>query len=163
MVDVEKRAEALGLAIPPAPAPKGSYVPVVRVGELLFTSGAGPVRFGTRLHCGYVGGEVSVDQAREAARVAVLNALGVLREALGTLDHVRQVIRLTGYVRSAPGFTGQTAVIDAASDLLVSLLGQCGKHARSAIGVAELPFGISVEIDLVVAAAGPPSPAGRPM
>lgn len=159
MADLEKRVKALGLHIPPAPAPKGSYVPVVRVGDLLFTSGMGPLRSGARIHSGYVGGEVSVDQARAAAQVAVLNALGVLREALGTLDRVGQVIKLTGYVRSSPGFTGQTVVIDAASDLLISLFGESGRHARSAIGVAELPFGISVEIELVVAAAGPALPA----
>ena len=126
MGDIESRAASLGLTVPPAPSPKGSYLPFVRVGDLLFTSGVGPVRSGTRIQSGYVGDDVSLEQAREAARVAVLNALGIVREALGTLDRVRQIVRLTGYVRSAPGFIEQADAVDAASRVIVWLFGDRG-------------------------------------
>ncbi len=138
----------LGLEIPPCPRPRGAYVPAVLVGELAFTSGMGPVRGGVRHHIGYVGGGISVTLAREAAEIATLNAVAALGSVV-SLDRVAGIVRLTGYVRSAPGFTDQPKVIDAASTLLTRLFGEAGRHARSAIGVTELPFGISVEIEMI--------------
>jgi enamine deaminase RidA (YjgF/YER057c/UK114 family) len=149
--DVAAAARALGVVIPPAPKPQGSYRPAVIHAGVAYSSGMGPMLDGHRMHLGYVGGDVTVDQACEAARVAVVNALAAVAEAAGGLDKVIRILRVTGYVRSAPGFTSQVDVLNAASELLTNLFGQRGQHARSAIGVAELPFGIPVEIELVAA------------
>lgn len=147
---IEKRASELNITIPESPKPQGNYRPALVTGNLAFTSGMGPILNGVRRNIGYVGGDTTVKQAAESARIAVLNALGALRSILGDLDRIECVIRLTGYVRSAPGFCEQIEVMDAASDLLFELFGESGRHVRSAIGVAELPFGIPVEIELIV-------------
>jgi enamine deaminase RidA (YjgF/YER057c/UK114 family) len=144
------RLAELGLSLPPASPPAGKYLPGVRSGTLLFVSGQTPTVDGRPTVTGYVGREVSVMQARDAARLAALNALALAATAAGSLDHVRRIIRLTGYVRSAPGFSEQPAVINGASELLIDIWGADGQHARSAIGVAELPGGAPVEIELVV-------------
>ena len=146
---IERRALALGIEIPPAPRPQGSYTPALVVNGMAFTSGMGPMLDGVRRNLGYVGGDVTVEDASEAARIAVLNALSALRWVLGSLDEISRIIRLTGYVRSAPGFCSQTTVIDAASNILLELFREKGEHVRSALGVAELPFGIPVEIELI--------------
>lgn len=146
---IEERALALGIEIPLTPNPQGSYAPALVVNNIAFTSGMGPILNGVRRNLGYVGGDVTVDDASDSARIAVLNALSALRWALGSLDKITRIIRLTGYVRSAPGFCGQTAVIDSASNILLELFRENGEHVRSALGVAELPFGIPVEIELI--------------
>jgi len=144
------RLAELGLSLPPLSAPAGKYLPGVRSGSLLFVSGQTPTVNGRPTVTGYVGREVSVIQARDAARLATLNALALAATAAGSLDQVRRIIRLTGYVRSAAGFSEQPAVINGASELLIEIWGADGQHARSAIGVAELPGGAPVEIELVV-------------
>jgi enamine deaminase RidA (YjgF/YER057c/UK114 family) len=146
---VLQAARRLGITIPPCPRPAGAYRPAVLVGDIAYTSGMGPARDGVRHHVGYVGGDISVGEAMDAARIAVLNAVATLQSVASSLDQVRRIVRLTGYVRSAPGFGDQPKVVDAASELLEQLFGEAGAHARSAIGVAELPFGISVEIELI--------------
>lgn len=146
---IERRALTLGIELPPIPRPQGSYTPALVVNGMAFTSGMGPMQNGVRRNLGYVGGDVTVEDASEAARIAVLNALSALRWVLGSLDEIIRIIRLTGYVRSAPGFCSQITVIDAASNILLDLFQEKGEHVRSALGVAELPFGIPVEIELL--------------
>ncbi len=128
----------------------GLYVPAVRAGDLVFSSGAVPVRDGALTHAGKVGAEVSVEEAQAAARIAVVNALGAVRSEVGSLRRVMRVVRLAGYVASAPGFADQHLVMNAASQLLIDTFGDAGRCARSAVGVAELPFGVPVEVELVV-------------
>ena len=146
---IEARAKELGIEIPPTPTPQGNYLPALVIDNFVFTSGMGPMLNGMRLNIGYVGSEITIEQASESAKIAVLNALSAFRSSLGHLDQLERIVRLTGYVRSAPGFCEQVKVIDAASKLLTDLFGDRGKHVRSAIGVAELPFGIPVEIELI--------------
>jgi enamine deaminase RidA (YjgF/YER057c/UK114 family) len=150
-VSVRTRLETLGLSLPEAVAPAFEYVPVVVHAGVAWVSGQIP-RAGTEvLMTGKVGAEIGLEPAREAARACVLQALAQLEAALGNLDRVERVLKVTGFVASAAGFTQQPQVIDAASQLLVQALGEAGRHARSAIGVAELPRGVPVEIEFVVA------------
>jgi enamine deaminase RidA (YjgF/YER057c/UK114 family) len=149
--DVAAVARAMGVVIPPAPRPQGSYLPAAIHGGIAYSSGMGPMLDGERRHLGYVGCDVTLEQARAAARIAVLNAVAAVAEAAGGLEKITRILRITGYVRSAPNFTNQVGVLNAASELLTDLFGERGQHARSAIGVAELPFGIPVEIELVAA------------
>ena len=165
------RLAALGLALPTAPVPLAAYVPAVRTGSLVFTSGQLPLVDGALAVTGVVGEEagapswpggpplVDPDAARELARTAALNALAVVAAALAgagaeggaaALERVVRVVKLVGYVASAPGFTGQPRVVDGASALLGEVLGDAGRHARSAVGVAALPLGAPVEVELVV-------------
>jgi enamine deaminase RidA (YjgF/YER057c/UK114 family) len=141
------------IPLPEPLQPFGLYVPAVRTGNLVFLSGAGPVRSDGTLVTGRVGtddGDLSPTQAREAARLTGLRLLAALRAELGDLDRVERVVKLLGFVRCAPDFTGQPAVVDGCSELLVEVLGEAGRGARSAVGVAALPFGIPVEIEAVV-------------
>ncbi len=145
------RLEALGLKLPEAIAPAFEYVPVVVHAGVAWVSGQIP-RAGTEiLMTGKVGADVDLEAARAAARTCVLQGLAQLELALGSLDRVVRVLKVTGFVASASGFVQQPQVIDAASQLLVQAFGEAGRHARSAVGVAELPRGVPVEIELVVA------------
>jgi len=147
---VEDRLRARGLALPGPAARFGAYSPVTQAGSLYFTAGTGPTRGREVLIVGKVDAEVSVDRAREAAQIATLNALANLKAALGTLDRVSRVVKLNGYVASSPGFGEQPRVLDAASELLVAAFGEAGRAARAAIGAAELPLNMSVEVELTV-------------
>lgn len=147
---VESRLKELGHELPPCPKPMASYVPWVRAGNLVFVAGQGPMRDEKPTHVGYVGKDLTLEQAQEAARVACLNVLAAAKDAVGSLDKIKRVVKVTGFVRSAPGFTDQPKVINGASDLLVQALGEKGKHARAAVGCNELPMGISVEIEAVL-------------
>ncbi len=149
-MSLEQQLNKLGFKLPPAPKPVATYVPATRVGELLFLSGVVPSRDGKLLYHGKLGAELSVQDGYEATQYTLLNALAIIREELGSLEQVKQVVRMTGYVASADGFTGQPAVVNGASDLLVQLFGENGRHARIAIGVAELPLGAPVELELIV-------------
>ncbi len=144
---IESRLTELGIELPAAPAPAATYVPFLRVGDLLFVSGqisAGPDGPVT----GTLGGPDDVERGREAARLCALSLLAQVRAACdGDLDRLRRVVKLTGFVASAPRFTDQPKVVNGASDLLAEVLGEAGRHTRSAVGVAALPFGVSVEID----------------
>lgn len=149
-MSVEARLAELGLSLPAAAAPAFNYVPVTVWGDLAFVSGQLPKVDGEVRVRGKVGADVSPEEAREAARICALQALACLRQELGSLERVERVVKVTGFVASAPGFSGQPAVIDAASDLLTSVFGDRGRHARSAVGVFELPRNAPVEIELIV-------------
>ncbi|MFO0701419.1 MAG: RidA family protein [Nitrospira sp.] len=146
----EAKLKELGLTLPAPPKPVANYVPVVRVGDLLFLSGVLPSRDGQLIMTGKLGQELSIAQGMEASRVAVLNGLSIIRSAAGSLDHVKQIVKMVGHIASAPGFTDQPQVLNGASDLLVSMFGDAGRHARVAVGAAELPRQAPVEIELIV-------------
>ena len=158
----EARVKALGIELPPAPRPLGSYVTAARSGNLLFTSGHGPLRDGRVAYQGKVGRELTVEQGQEAARLTGLNLLATVRDAIGSLDRVRRVVKVLGMVQCADDFTDQPKVINGFSDLMVEVFGDAGRHARSAVGMGSLPFGIPVEIEMVLEISGPAGPAGRP-
>lgn len=152
MSATERLAE-LGLELPAVAAPVAAYVPAVRVGDQVWTSGQLPVVSGRLEVTGVVGdgeGAVAPDVAAGLARTAVLNALAAVAEQAGSLDRVRRVVKVVGFVASEPGFTGQPRVVDGASRLLGEVFGEAGIHARSAVGVAALPLGAPVEIEIVV-------------
>jgi len=151
----EEKLRALGLELPPAPKPVGSYVPAVRSGNLVFVSGQLPMKDGELMTQGHVGGEVALDEARQCARQAALNALAAVAAELGGLKHVARIVRVTGYVASAPGFTEQAKVLNAASELLAEVFGEAGRHSRIAVGAAELPLGAPVELELVIECIAP--------
>lgn len=146
----EARLAALGIALPEPVAPAALYLPCVRTGDLLFLAGHGPIRADGSVIRGKVGADLDVDAGREAARVTGLRLLTTIRAELGTLDRVVRVVKLLGMVNTAPGFNQTPAVIDGCSALLLEVFGEAGRHARSAVGMAELPFDIAVEIEAVV-------------
>lgn len=150
MPDTSARLAELGIELPQPPAALGAYVPYLVAGELLYTSGVLPLSHGELRCAGMVGADLDVETAAAGARLCALNLLSLMRAATGSLDAVRQVLRLEGYVRSAPGFTAQPAVINGASELMVAVLGDRGRHTRTAVGAAELPLGAAVEISAVV-------------
>lgn len=146
----ENKLRELGLELPEVPAPAGSYVPAVRAGAFLFTAGQLPFENGELRVKGKVGDAVTPEQAQKAARTCALNALAAVASEAGGLSNVRRVVKVTGFVASAPGFNGQPAVVNGASDLLGEVFGEAGLHARSAVGVAELPLDAPVEVELIV-------------
>ena len=146
----EARLAELKITLPPAPKPVATYIPAVRAGNLLFLSGTGPFKDGAIVYAGKLGKDLTVEQGYEAARLTLLNALAMVRQELGTLDRVTRVVRLTGHVASAEGFTQQPAVINGASDLLVQIFGEAGRHARLALGAAELPLNMAIELELIL-------------
>ena len=146
----EDRLRELSIELPPPIQPLGSYCTYVRSGSLLFLSGHVPVREGQMVHAGKVGGDLTLEQGQAAARFTALNCLATIRAAVGSLDRVRRVVRMTGYVLSAPGFSQQAAVLNAASDLFAEVFGPAGVHVRTAVGVAELPANATVELELTV-------------
>ena len=146
---IEERLRELGIELPPPPSAVASYVPVRVSGSLAFVAGQVPLVEGEMLHPGKLGAEVSLEQGAEAARRCALQVLAALREALGSLDRVRGIVQVSVFVASAAGFTDESKVANGASDLLVEVFGDAGRHARAAVGVAELPLGASVEIALL--------------
>ena len=149
MTSPAERLAALGLTLPPVAAPGGAYVPAVRAGQFVYTAGQIPTADGKVLAVGKVGGEVSVPDAAVLARTCALNALAAAAAAAGGLQAIRRIVKVTGFVASAPGFTGQPQVVNGASELLIDVFGEDGRHARSAVGVAELPLGVPVEVELI--------------
>lgn len=147
---VEDRLDELGIELPAPFTPVANYVTVVRAGDLLFVSGHGPTTADGFAFRGKVDSVVSVEDAYRASRLTALNLLATLQRELGSLDAVRRVVKLLGMVNADVRFTRHPAVVDGASDLLVEVFGERGRHARSAIGVGSLPFDIPVEIELVV-------------
>lgn len=145
---IKQKIQALGLGLPEPTTPVGSYVPATTVGNLVFTSGQLPLENGILAGTGKVGNEVSTERAYELAGLCALNALAAAG-VHGDLDKAR-IVKVVGFVASAEGFNGQPAVINGASDLLVEIFGENGKHARSAVGVAELPLNAPVEVELVI-------------
>jgi enamine deaminase RidA (YjgF/YER057c/UK114 family) len=152
----EEKLAQMGLSLPPAPPPVGSYLPALRVGDLVFTSGQLPMRDGKLIATGKVGGTniTSMSLAVEGARAATLNALAQVAAVAGGLSNVVRIVRLGVFVNSAPGFTEQPKVANAASDLLVSVFGDAGRHVRAAVGVNELPLDAAIEIELTAQVRG---------
>jgi enamine deaminase RidA (YjgF/YER057c/UK114 family) len=146
----EEKLKDLGITLPEAPKPLGFYIPAVRAGELLFLSGMLPLKEGNLLYKGKVGKDLSIEEAQEAAKASLINALSIIKEEIGKLNRVKRIVRLSGYVSSAPGFTQQPAVLNAASEILSKVFGEKGLHSRIAIGVSELPMGSPIEIELIV-------------
>ena len=146
---VKERLSELGIDLPPAPAPVASYVPVRVAGGFAYVSGQIPIEEGSVTSVGHLGAELSVEQGQEADRRCALQALSALRDALGSLDRVEGIVQVSVFVASAPGFTDQPKVANGASDALVEIFGEKGKHARAAVGVAELPLGASVEVAVI--------------
>src|SRR6201993_273719 len=143
------RLKELGIELPEVAKPLASYVPAVRSGNLVYTSGQLPMQAGKLAATGKVGAEVTPEQGKELARVCALNALAAVDSLVG-INAVTQVVKVVGFVASAPGFNGQPGVINGASDLLAEVFGDHGSHARSAVGVSELPLDSPVEVELVV-------------
>lgn len=150
MSAVEARLAELGLTLPAVAAPLAAYVPAVRSGRYVFTAGQLPLVEGKLPLTGKVGAEVTAEEAKELARTAALNGLAAVKSVVGDLDLVKRVVKVTGFVASAPDFTGQPGVVNGASELLGEVLGEAGIHARSAVGVAVLPLDAPVEIELQV-------------
>lgn len=146
----EQRLNELGIELPPVPPAIANFVRTRRVGNVLYVSGHGPVHPDGSRDRGKVGADLDVGQAQLSARLTGLNMLATVRQALGSLDRVKQIVKVLGMVHSAPGFGRQPEVIDGFSDLMVEVFGDDGRHARSAVGMAELPFGIPVEIEMIV-------------
>ncbi len=144
-----ERLAELGLALPPVVPPVAAYVPAVRTGDLVFTSGQLPMTGGELGAMGKVGAQVTAERAKELARLCALNALAAV-DALVGLDHVVRVVKVVGFVASTAEFTGQPGVVNGASELLAEVFGEAGQHARSAVGVAALPLDAPVEVELVV-------------
>ncbi len=150
----ESRLAAAGITLPAPPSPAGSYVTFVRTGNLAFTSGHGPTGADGKLITGRLGADLDIAAGREAARATGLNLLATLRNELGSLDRVTRVVKVLGMVNCTPEFDQHPAVINGASDLFVEVFGDAGRHARSAVGMGSLPFGMAVEIEIVVEIAG---------
>lgn len=146
----ETRLTELGIQLPSPPLPVATYIPAVQAGDLLFLSGVVPFRDGKLALEGKLGTDLSVEQGYEAARIALLNALAIVRKELGTLDRVKKVVRMVGHVASADGFVQQPAVVNGASDLLVKIFDEAGRHARVAVGAAELPLNAPVELEIIL-------------
>jgi enamine deaminase RidA (YjgF/YER057c/UK114 family) len=146
----EARLAALGLTLPQVAPPLAAYVPAVRTGAYVYTAGQLPLVEGQLMATGKVGAEVGVAEASAMARICALNALAAAADAAGGLAAIRRIVKVTGYVASAPDFTGQPQVINGASELLLEIFGDAGRHARSAVGTAVLPLDAPVEVDLVV-------------
>jgi len=144
-----EKLESMGLALPAVPAPIAAYVNCVRSGNLLFLSGGLSID-GDRKIIGKVPSGISIEEAKEGARIAILNRLAVIRGEVGSLDKVKQIVALNGFVNSDPDFYGHPQVVNGASELLVELFGEKGKHSRTALGAAALPLNVAVEINLVV-------------
>ena len=150
MSSPEDRLAELGLTLPGIAAPLAAYIPAVRSGDHVYTSGQLPMVDGSLAATGKVGAEVSAEQAKDLARTCALNALAAIKAEVGELANVRRVVKVVGFVASAPDFTGQPGVVNGASELLGEVFGDAGVHARSAVGVTVLPLDAPVEVELVV-------------
>ena len=147
---IEEKLAQMGLSLPTPAAPAGNYIGAVQVGNLLFVSGHGPRRQGEAYITGKVGRDLTTEQAYEAAKIVMLNCLASVKREIGDLDRVKRIVKLLGMVNCTEDFTEQPKVINGASDLLVALYGEAGRHARSAVGMQQLPMSIPVEIEMVI-------------
>ena len=150
MSKIESRVLELSYFIPEVPKPVAAYIPAKQTGKLVFTAGQLPMVNGELISKGLLGQDVEIDEANKAARICTLNALAAIKGVIGDLDRIKQIVRVVGYVASVPTFTQQPAVVNGASELLLEIFGENGKHARSAVGMAVLPLNASVEIELTV-------------
>ena len=147
---IELKLSSIGVTLPEAPKPVASYIPAKQSGNLVFTAGQLPMVNGELISKGLLGQDVEIEEANKAARICTLNALAAIKSVIGDLDRIKQIVRVVGYVASVPTFTQQPAVVNGASELLLEIFGENGKHARSAVGMAVLPLNASVEIELTV-------------
>jgi len=147
---IEEKLREKGLEIPEAPKPLAAYIPVTKVGNIVFTAGQIPMKEGNLVFKGKVGKDITVEDAQKAAELCLLNGLSVIKSIIGSLDKISKIVKATVFVNSADGFTDQAKVANGASELLVELFGEKGKHVRSAVGVNELPIDSAVEIELIV-------------
>ena len=145
----QARLAGLGLVLPPVAAPLAAYAPAVRTGSYVYTAGQLPLAEGKLLATGKVGAQISAEEAARLARTCALNGLAAVASVAGGLSAIRRIVKVTGFVASSPGFTGQPQVLNGASELLLEVLGEAGRHARSAVGVAELPLDAPVEVELI--------------
>ncbi|MGB0911374.1 MAG: RidA family protein [Nitrospirales bacterium] len=149
-MSIEETLAQLEITLPQAPKPVATYVPACLAGDLLFVSGVLPFQDGKLMMTGKLGRELNAEQGYEAARISLLNALAIIQQNLDSLDRVKQIVRMTGHVASDAGFSEQPAVVNGASDFLVKVFGERGRHARLALGAAELPLNAPVELELIV-------------
>lgn len=147
----EEKLVEMGLVLPEPPQPAGAYTRAVRWGDLIFVAGQLPLEQGRTRYAGRVGAELNVEEGYAAARLCALNGLSILKAEAGGLERVAQILRLGGFVRSAPGFTEQAKVVNGASELFSAVLGPRGVHARLAVGVSQLPLGAAVELEIIAA------------
>jgi len=150
MSEIEKMIKKLGHSFPKIATPVAAYIPAKQTGNIVFTAGQLPMVNGELVSKGLLGQDVEIDEANKAARICTLNALAAIKGVIGDLDRIKQIVRVVGYVASVPTFTQQPAVVNGASELLLEIFGENGKHARSAVGMAVLPLNASVEIELTV-------------
>lgn len=148
-MSIAERLEALGVTLPMPPSPAAAYVQVVQAGDLVFVSGQGPMVEGRPAYVGRLGAEYDLAQGQEAARLAVINALAQLQGYLGSLDRVCRIVKILGFVACTEDFEQQHLVVNGASELVVQVFGEAGRHARTSVGTNKLPFGIPVEIELI--------------
>ncbi|SMH70941.1 RidA family protein [Candidatus Nitrosotalea okcheonensis] len=146
---IEENLASLGILLPTPPKPAGSYIPVVRTGNLIFVSGQIPMKDGQVQFKGQVPTSISIEDAQKAAKLCITNVLAQIKAEIGTLDKITKIVKVSGFVNSSPEFYEHPKIINAASDLLFAIFGEKGKHARIAVGVASLPLNSAVEIDLV--------------
>lgn len=147
---VEEKLKSLGITLPQTPKPVAAYIPAIQVNDLVYTSGQLPIVNGQLKYKGKLGKEITTEQGYDAAKICVLNALSAIKSIVGDLDRIEQVVKVVGFVASAEGFTEQPAVVNGASEFLKELLDEKGAHARSAVGMAELPLGAAVELEMIV-------------
>jgi enamine deaminase RidA (YjgF/YER057c/UK114 family) len=150
MADYEARLKELGVSIPDVPPAAGAYVPAVQSGQLVFCSGQGPYKDGVQAYVGQVGSEVSLEDAYKAARIAGLNCLAEICSVIGSVNNIARVVQIRGFVNSDPQFHDQPKVVNGASELMLEIFGEAGKHARCALGTSNLPGNIPVEVEMVV-------------
>jgi enamine deaminase RidA (YjgF/YER057c/UK114 family) len=146
----EAKLKEMGLEVPEAPKPLAAYIPVIKTGNLVMTAGQLPMQEGELKFKGKVGTDISVEEAQKAAEMCALNCLSVIKSEIGNLDSVKRIVKLTVFVNSADGFTGQPQVANGASEFIVEVFGETGKHVRAAVGVNELPIDAAVEIEMIV-------------
>ena len=145
-----ERLNQLGIVLPDPPKPLAAYIPAKQAGNMVFTAGQLPMVNGEVISKGLLGQDVEIEDAKNAAKICTLNALAAIEGVIGDLDRIKQIVRVVGYVASVPTFTQQPAVVNGASELLLEIFGENGKHARSAVGMSALPLNASVEIELTV-------------
>lgn len=147
---IEEKLTELGFTVPEAPKPLASYISVTKVGNLIFTAGQIPLKDGSLAYAGKVGKDIGLEDGVKAAEICTINCLSVIKSEIGNLDSIKKIVKVTVFVNSADGFTDQPKVANGASDLLVNVFGEKGKHVRSAVGVNELPINCAVEIEMIV-------------
>jgi enamine deaminase RidA (YjgF/YER057c/UK114 family) len=150
MGNIENQLSALGIQLPEPPKPLAAYIAAKQTGNLVFTAGQLPMVNGNLIATGLLGRDIEVEAAKAAAQTCVINALSAVKGVIGDLDKIKQIVRVVGYVASVPEFTQQPAVVNGASELLLEIFGEAGRHARSAVGVAVLPLNAAVEVELTV-------------